>query len=105
MFANVKEKLKPKKGKAVKTDKKADIQFVCDHIEEFKFFVKYYPVFQNLAVCVGEKEIVKLNDEKPCVFRKKSDIPFRCTCEICANNGEPVKTIKECKNCKASKQE
>lgn len=107
MFANVKNKLKSlfKRDKASKPDRKADAQFYEDHIEEFKFFVKYYPVFQNIAICVGEKEIAKLGTDKPCMFRKKSDIPFRCECDICANNGEKVKTIKECKECKASKTE
>lgn len=108
MFANVKTKFKSlfkKKNKATKPDKKADQQFYMEHIEEFKFFVKYYPVYQNVAICVGEKEIAKLNAEKPCIFRRKSDVPFRCECEICANNGETVKTIKECKGCKASKTE
>lgn len=108
MFANVKAKIKnrsEKGDKVAKPKKKDDIQFVCDHIEEFRFFVKYYPVYQNIAIAVGEKEIAKLNAEKPCVFRKKSDIPFRCECEICANNGESVKTLKDCKECKASKSE
>ena len=108
MFASIKKKLKKTdspKEKVKKSDKKANAQFYEDHIEEFRFFVKYYPVYQNIAVAVGEKEIAKLNADKPCVFRKKSDIPFRCECEICANNGEAVKTLKECKECKASKTE
>lgn len=108
MFENIKNKIKSlfkKKGKSAKPDKKADTRFYEEHIEEFKFFVKYYPVFQNIAIAVGKEEIAKLNKAKPCTFRKESDIPFRCECEICANNGEKVKTLKECKECKASKTE
>jgi hypothetical protein len=105
MFANIKNKVKlpKKKDKADKPDKKANAKFYEEHIEEFKFFVKYYPVFQNIAIAVGKEEIAKLNKAKPCAFRQESDIPFRCECEICANNGEKVKTLKECKECKASK--
>ena len=57
MFANVKNKIKlpKKKDKAVaKIDKKAIAKFYEEHFEEFQFFVKYYPVFQNIAIKVGE---------------------------------------------------
>ena len=104
MFENIKSKIKSlfkKKGK--KPSKKADLDFVAEHIEEFRFFVKYYPVFQNIAIKVGEQEIAKLDAEKPCAFRFKSDIPFRCVCEIKVD-GTDIKTIKECKECKASKK-
>ena len=107
MFANVKTKLKglfkkEKKSKKENT-KKADMQFYMEHIEEFKFFVKYYPVYKCIAVSVGEKEIAKLDADKPCEFRQKSDIPFRCKCEI-AVGGSEIKTIKDCRECKASKK-
>ena len=108
MFENIINKIKSlfkKKDKTAKPDKKADTKFYEEHIEEFKFFVKYYPVYQSIAFKVGEQEIAKLNAEKPCVFRQKSDVPFRCECEICANNGQSCKTLKECKECKASKIE
>lgn len=101
MFANVKTKLKGLK----KSSKKADRLFYEEHIEEFRFFVKYYPVFQSIAIEVGKAEIAKLDKAKPCVFRKESDIPFRCKCEICANDGTEIKTLKQCKECKASKKE
>lgn len=106
MFANIRNKIKmpKKKAKAKKADKNADLQFYKEHIEEFKFFVKYYPVYQNIAIAVGEKELAKLDAEKPCQFRQKTDTPFRCKCDI-AVGGSEIKTIKECKDCKASKQE
>lgn len=96
MFASIKNKRKVQKENK---------QFYSEHIEEFRFFVKYYPVFQSIAVAVGKEEIAKLNAEKPCVFRQESDIPFRCKCEINANDGTNIKTIKMCKECKASKGE
>lgn len=110
MFANVKSKLKVGKDKEPKAEspralRKANRKFYEEHAEEFKFFVKYYPVFQSIAIAVGKEEITKLNTNKPCVFRKESDIPFRCKCEICANDGTEIKTIKMCKECKASKRE
>ncbi len=104
MFANVKTKLK-RKGTSPRAEKKANRQFYEEHTEEFKFFVKYYPVFQSVAIAVGKEEISKLNATKPCVFRQESDIPFRCKCEICANDGVEIKTLKQCKECKASKRE
>lgn len=106
MFANIKNKIKlpKKKDKADKPDKKANAKFYEEHIEEFKFFVKYYPVFQNIAVGVGKREIEKLNTEKPCVFREQCETPFRCKCAIKVN-GTDCKTIKECKECNASKKE
>lgn len=106
MFANVKGKLKfgRKKGTSSRAERKADRQFYEEHIEEFKFIVKYYPVFQNIAVAVGKEKIAQLDKEKPCVFRKECDTPFRCRCEINANDGTEIKTIKMCRECKASKQ-
>lgn len=104
MFANVKNKLKGlfKKKEKKENTKKADMQFYAEHIEEFKFFVKYYPVYQCIATSVGEKEIAKLNAEKPCEFREKCDVPFRCKCKI-AVGGADIKTIKDCKECEVSK--
>ena len=106
MFANIKNKIKlpKKKDKAEKPDKKANAKFYEEHIEEFKFFIKYYPVYQDIAIKVGEKEIAKLGAEKPCMFREKCDTPFRCKCAIKVN-GTECKTIKECKECNASKKE
>ena len=107
MFANVKNKIKlpKKKDKAVaKTDKKADAKFYEEHIEEFRFFVKYFPVYQDIAIKVGEQEIARLDKEKPCQFREKCDTPFRCKCAIKVD-GTECKTIKDCKECKVSKQE
>ena len=104
MFANIKDKLKglfKKKGVKKENTKKADMQFYADHIEEFKFFVKYYVVFQCIATSIGEKEIAKLDAEKPCKFREKCDTPFRCKCAIKVD-GTDCKTIKECKDCKVS---
>lgn len=103
MFANVKNKMKRKRG-TPKSEAKADRQFYEEHIEEFRFFVKYYPVFQSIAIAVGKEKIAQLDKEKPCIFRQECDIPFRCKCEINANDGTDIKTIKMCKECKASKQ-
>lgn len=99
MFANV-----VKKVRSPKKDKKTDMKFYEEHIEEFKFFVKYYPVFQSIATAVGDKELAKLDAEKPCQFRQRTDIPFRCKCDIKVD-GSDIKTIKDCKNCKVSKME
>ena len=106
MFANVKDKLKGlfKKKEKKQNTKKADMQFYAEHIEEFKFFVKYYPVYQDIAIKVGEQKIAELDREKPCQFREKCDTPFRCKC-IIKVDGTECKTIRECKECKASKTE
>ena len=108
MFANIRDKMrfgKKDKKPSARAMKKKNREFYDEHVEEFRFFVKYYPVFKSVAIAVGNEEIEKLNQAKPCVFRQESDIPFRCRCEICANDGTEVKTIKMCKDCKASKTE
>ena len=105
MFADIKTKLKSffgKKDIKQKSTKKEDLNFVAEHIEEFKFFVKYFPVYKDIAIKVGNQEIARLDAEKPCEFREKCDTPFRCKC-IIKVDGTECKTIKECKECKASK--
>lgn len=61
--------------------------------------MKYFAVFQSIALAVSREEMDKLNKTKPCVFRQESEIPFKSKCEILANDGTAIKTIKDCKEC------
>lgn len=96
-FAKLKDSVK-NFFKRFKRNKKNAKAFVNEHMEEFEFFVKYYPVFMRLVKSVSDKELESLDVRTPCKYRSRSDIPFRLKCAL-KLDGESEKKIVDCEKC------
>lgn len=96
-FAKLKESVK-NFFKRFKRDRKNAKAFVNEHMEEFEFFVKYYPVFVRLVKSVSERELETLNTQAPCKYRSNGSTPFRLLCAL-KLNGESDKRISDCESC------
>lgn len=98
-FAKLKDSVKNflKKFRFGKKKKKA-MAMLDEHMEEFEFFIKYYPVFVKLVKSVSEKELANLNRTAPCKYRTNGENLFRLVCAL-KLNGEAEKKICECESC------
>lgn len=97
-FAKLKESVKNFFKKFKFGKKKKAMAMLNEHMEEFEFFIKYYPVFVKLVKSVSEKELANLNRATPCKYRVNGETPFRLLCAL-KLNGEAEKKICECETC------